>query len=178
MRTDEKLREICDMLRRNYGDFHASVRQCGVSIDFVTNWIKDDKVAAEQIEEAQRVGYMGLESAMIQRGVHGVEKDIYYKGEVVGQEKQYSDSLLIKVAEANIPKYKKGDSSQATFNGPTQINIMPRADNYDDWLAMKKTTLQDRADAKAALMAPKVPEIIQGDFVEVSRPLAHLEGLL
>lgn len=180
MRTDAKLTEICDALRTTYGDLHGSCRRAGVSVDFVTNWIKDDQDAARAIEEAQRVGYMGLESAAIQRGVHGVEKAVYYKGEVVGTETVYSDSLLGKMMEARIPAYKKGAEQSTTFNGPTQINIMPRADNYDQWLEMKKTTLKDRADAKqAALPKPEVPSILQGDFIDVTpRPLAALEGLL
>ncbi len=179
MRTDEKLAEICDQLRQTCGDLHGSARRAGVSLDFVANWIKDDREAASKIEEAQRVGYMGLESAAIQRGVHGVDKAVYYKGEVVGSEKVYSDALLSKLLEARVPAYKKGEQSQNTFNGPTQINIMPRAENFDQWLEMKKSTL-DARNAKNALPAPvSVPKILQGDFVDVSnRPLAALEGLL
>lgn len=177
MRTDALLKEICDQLRQSCGDLHASARRAGVSIDFVTNWIKDDQDAARDIEEAQRVGYMALESAAIQRGVHGVEKAVYYKGEVVGYDTQYSDALLGKLLEARVPAYKKGEAAQTQFNGPTQINIMPRAENFDQWLEMKKATLADRAEK--ALPAPKVPEVLQGDYIDVTpRPLAALEGLL
>lgn len=187
MRTDENLKAVCDNLRTSYGDFHASCRQAGLSVDFVCNWIKDDSIAAQAIEEAQRVGYMGLESAAIQRGVHGVEKAVYFKGQVVGHEKVYSDSLLSKVMDARIPAYKKGDGGGAnTFNGPTQINIMPRAENFDEWLLMKNATLKQRAADKLALAAPtKVPEILQGDYVHVTdaqlmevAPLASLRGIL
>lgn len=184
MRTDAVLKEICDSLRMTCGDFHGSCRRAGVSVDFVTKWIKDDQEAAREIEEAQRVGYMGLESAALQRGVHGIDKAVYYKGEVVGYEKQYSDSLLVKMMEARIPAYKKGEAANNnTFNGPTQINIMPRAENFEQWLEMKKSTLADRAAAKALEHKPKVPEILQGEYVEIvdeddQRPLAALKGLL
>ena len=178
MRTDAKLKEICDNLRQTYGDLHGSARRAGVSVDFVTNWMRDDREAAEQIEEAQRVGYMGLESAAIQRAVHGTEKGVYYKGEKIDTEIQYSDSLLVKLLEARVPAFNKKADAGNTFNGPTQINIMPRADNYEEWLAMKKVTLADR-EAQKALPAPKVPEILQGDFVDVTdKPLAGLRGLL
>lgn len=180
MRTDEKLKEICDNLRQTCGDLHGSARRAGVSLDFVTKWIKDDKEAAAEIEEAQRVGYMGLESAALQRAVHGVEKGVYYKGEKVDTEIQYSDTLLVKMLEARVPAYKKGADAGTTFNGPTQINIMPRAENFDQWLEMKKSTLAAR-EAKPALPAPSVPDILQGEFVEVvadDRPLAALAGLL
>lgn len=177
MRTDAKLKEICDNLRTSYGDLHTSARRAGVSVDFVTNWIKDDRVAAQEIEEAQRVGYMGLESAAIQRAVHGVEKGVYYKGEKIDTELQYSDALLGKLLEARVPAFKKGADAQTTFNGPTQINIMPRAETFEEWAEMKRITLANRE--KPALPAPaKVPEIIQGEYVEVHKPLAGLEGLL
>lgn len=178
MRTDENLKIICDQLRQNYGDLHASARRAGLSLDFITNWIKDDQEAAKEIEEAQRVGYMGLESVAIARGVHGVQEDVFYKGEVVGQKTNYSDTLLSKVMDARIPAYKKGSEGGNTFTGPTQINIMPRAENFDQWLEMKRTTLADRAEQKLIAAQPvKVPEILQGDFVEVS-PMSVLEGLL
>lgn len=178
MRTDAKLKEICDNLRMTCGDLHGSARRAGVSVDFVTNWMRDDREAAEEIEEAQRVGYMALESAAIQRAVHGIEKGVYYKGEKVDTQLEYSDSLLGKLLEARVPAYsKKGDGGN-TFNGPTQINIMPRAETFDQWLEMKKATLADR-EAKALPSPVKVPEILQGEFVEVhAQPNDCLRGLL
>jgi hypothetical protein len=184
MRTDAKLKEICDQLSQAHGDLHTTARRCGVSPQFIMQWIKDDTEAAKQIEEAQRVGYMGLESAAIQRAVHGVEEDVFYKGEVCGTKTNYSDTLLSKLLEARVPAFKKGEQSTNTFNGPTQINIMPRAETYDQWLEMKKTTLDDRAKQKAlAAPAAQVPEILQGDYVELTpeasdKPLAALKGLL
>lgn len=179
MRTDEKLKEICDNLRQTYGDLHVSARRAGVSIDFVTNWMRDDKVAADEIEEARRVGYMGLESVAIERAVHGVEKGVYFKGEKVGIEIQHSDTLLVKLLEARVPAFNKKEAAN-TFNGPTQINIMPRAENFEQWMQMKELTLKAR-DQQKALPAPNsVPEVLQGEYVEVrdDAPLAGLRGLL
>lgn len=177
MRTDHNLKAICDNLRQHHGDFHKSCRLAGLSTDFVMNWIKDDRVAAASIDEAQKIGWMGLESVLVDRAVHGTQKQVWHKGEVVGYETQYSDTLLIKAVEARVPAYKKGEQATNTFNGPTQINLMPRAETFDQWLEMKARTLSDRATK--ALPAPvPVPDIIQGEYVEVSRPLAALEGLL
>lgn len=168
MRTDEKLKEVCDRLTTNCGDLHEAARFAGMSPHFLFAWMKDDREASKLIEEAQRVGWMGLEAAAIQRGVHGIEKAVYYKGEVVGYETQYSDSLLSKLLEARVPAYKKGEDSRNVFNGPTQINMMPRAENFDQWLDMKTRTLSDRAADVKAIEGPKIPEILQGDYVEVS----------
>ncbi len=178
MRTDEKLEEICDRLHYNCGDIHEAARWIGVSPSFVHSWIKDDKVAAEKIKEAQRVGWGGLESEAIRRAVRGVEKDIYYKGEVVGQETVYSDGLLGKLLEARVPEYSKKENGSNNFLGPTQINIMPRADSYEDWLRMREQTL-NRDKQPEALPAPvKIPEVLQGDYVELNNTrISELEGL-
>lgn len=189
MRTDEKLQEIVDRLHSNCGDIHEAARWCGVSPAFVYSWIKDDKVAADALNEAQRVGWAGLESEAIRRAVHGVNEDVYYKGMAVGTKTVYSDGLLGKLMEARLPEYKKGEGAMNQFNGPTQINIMPRANTYDEWLAMRDTTLQrrdaeaaaavsDEAKAAYALMAPP-EQIEEATFEEIppDRPLAGLAGL-
>ena len=173
MRTDDKLNQLCDRLNTNCGDIHEAARYCGVSPHFVHVWIKEDSVAADRVMEAQRVGYGGLESEAVRRAVHGVEKDIYYKGQVVGYEQVYSDGLLGKLLEARIGAYSKKEGG-ATFNGPTQINIMPRAENYEDWLTMRDQTLNRNKELPAPQV--KVPEILQGDYVEVER-INELEGL-
>lgn len=180
MRTDEKLKDICNRLQQNCGDLHDAARKVGLSPHFVTTWMKDDDVAAKDIEEAQRIGWMGLESEAIRRAVVGIEEDIYYKGEVAGQKTVFSDGLLGKLLEARVPAYKKGENSGNTFNGPTQINVMPRAANYDEWLAMKDITLERRAQELLPPPVPLVPEVLQGEYVELEfdKPLAALAGLL
>lgn len=183
MRTDEKLEELCDVLIQNCGDIHDAARRCGVSPMFILRWQKEDPEASDKLREAQQVGWLGLESEARRRAVDGINKNVYYKGLKVDSETVYSDGLLGKLLEARVPAYKKGEGAQAVFNGPTQINMMPRATNYDEWLAMRDTTLERRADEKA-LEAPKntVPDILQGDYVDVTPErktgMDILEGLL
>lgn len=176
MRTDEKLKELSDELQKNCGDLHAACRACGVSPHFVMTWMRDDPEASKVLDEAQKVGWLGIETEIVRRAITGVDEAVYYKGFKVDTKKVYSDTLLVKLAEARVPAYKKGESSNPTFNGPTQINVMPRAENFEQWLAMKDATLARRVDA---LPAPKIPAILQGDFIEVpNNPMKCLEGLL
>lgn len=177
MRTDEKLTEICERLHINCGDVHEAARWCGVSPAFIFSWIKDDKVAAEQVREAQRVGYSGLESEAIRRAVVGVQENVYYKGEVVDTKTVYSDGLLSKVMEARLPDYKKGDGGSTLVNfGNMQINSMPRASNYDEWLAMRDTTLARRDAESKALPAPQ--DVVEAEFTVIPpSPLAELANL-
>lgn len=195
MRTDEKLAELCDRLHVNCGDIHEAARWCSVSPAFVFAWIKEDKVAAEKLDEARRVGYAGLESEAIRRAVTGVEEDVWYKGESVGTKIVYSDGLLTKIMEAKLPEYSKKEGGGNTFNGPTQINIMPRAETYEEWLGMRDITLARRDEDGNQ---PALPAPVEGEYVDVTdehekslealgrimceppadKPLAALEGLL
>lgn len=181
MRTEENLKIICDDLQTNCGDLHKAARAAGMSPAMLFRWIRDDKEAAERIDEAQRVGWAMLESEAIRRAVQGVDKDVYFQGDVVGTETVYSDRLLVKVLEARVDAYAKKSEGGASFHGPTQINIMPRAENYEAWLEMKKVTLEQRA--QEALPAPdvKIPDILQGEYVEYETVPAQnecLKGLL
>jgi hypothetical protein len=54
------------------------------------------------------------------------------------------------------------------FNGPTQINVMPRAETYEEWLKMKDITLNRRDNPQLPAPAVSVPEVLQGDYVDVS----------
>lgn len=178
MRTDLKLMQICAELRDNYGDMFKVAKTVGLSVDFINKWMRDDKEALEQIEEAQRVGRMGLASVLIDRAVNGVEEDVYYKGEVVGTKVNRSDTLLVKAVEAYNPEFKKGSDSNGGVQVNVQVNNMPRANNFAEWLDMKARTLQDRADEKAGILpAPTVPEALQGVYVvnsvEDSTPKLH-----
>lgn len=173
MRTDQTLEGLCDTLSHNGGDVHDAARMNGVSPAFVYKWIKDDKVAAEAIQEAQRIGYGALESEAIRRAMRGVEEDVWFKGERVGTKTTYSDGLLGKVMEARIPEYsKQKDGGNHISVLANQINIMPRANSYEEWLGMKDATLN-----RDALPAPD--NTVDAEFEEVvERPLAALGGLL
>jgi hypothetical protein len=48
-----------------------------------------------------------IEQEAIRRGRDGVEKDVYYKGEIVGTEIVYSDSLLLSVLKSKKPEYRE-----------------------------------------------------------------------
>lgn len=177
MRTDEKLQEICERLHVNCGDIHEAARYCGVSPYFIHQWMKDDPKASEALNEAKMVGYGGLESEAVRRAVRGVEEDVWFKGAVVGSKTVYSDGLLGKLLEAKVPEFSKKEGTGNSFYGPTQINIMPRAENYEDWLAMRDQTL-NRDTPAIEPPKEKVPDILQGEYVELGEQrISELEGL-
>src|SRR5215217_8277159 len=166
MRTEVTLAGICTALQQNCGDRYEACRTVGVSLIFLDQWERDDKTVAERVQEAERVGTMGLVSAAIKRGVHGVEEDVYYKGEVVGQKTNYSDSLLTTLLKAKRPEFAKDADGSGTTVNVNVANIMPRADSYEQWLEMKTVTL-----------APPKQEIIEAEYSEVTDREKSLEAL-
>lgn len=71
------------------------------------NWIKADEAYREKFEDASRIALGILEDEAQRRAVHGWEEPVYYKGELMGHIRRYSDTLLIVLLKANAPeKYK------------------------------------------------------------------------
>jgi DNA-binding transcriptional regulator YdaS (Cro superfamily) len=177
MRTEATLNLIAETLQTNCGDLYDACRRAGVSLVFVKQWCKDDKVAAERISEAERAGAMALQSEAIRRAVQGVEKGVYFKGERVDTETVYSDGLLVKLLAGRIPetfgKEAEGGGGITINGGQAQINIMPRAESYEDWLRMRDATLARRKDEPDILAAP----MKQIEATATPVPLDPFEGL-
>lgn len=168
MRNETVLDALVSELQHNCGDMLAAARTVGVSLMFVNQWAKDDKITKDRLTEAAAVGTQGLVSAAIQRAVHGVEEDVYYKGEVCGTKTNYSDSLLTTLLKAKVQEFKSEDAQPMV-----QVNIanlMPRATSYDQWLAMKDSTLNK------ALPAPDSDDVIEAEYVEV-QPVSVFSGI-
>lgn len=178
MRNEATLSAIILELQRNCGDTLAACKTVGVSLIFLNQWRKDDPKVNETCLEAERVGTQGLVSAAIQRAVHGIEKDVYYNGRVVGQEVAYSDSLLNTLLKAKVPEFAKDAENRAVQVNVNVANIMPRAANYADWLAMKDQTISralpapdaDREASLEAISHIMCEPPIDAEYVEV--PLA------
>ncbi len=163
-RTPMALHMLERALCENHGDLLEACRSIGVSYREACLWQQSDPEAAEAIHQAQLLGWATLENAAYQRAVRGVEKGVYYKGEKVDTETQYSDGLLSQLLKARVPGYKEDD---APGRGGMTVNvaIMPRAENYSDWVAQREQMLaptrvvehhepSDEAKAAYRLMAP------------------------
>lgn len=69
---------------------------------------KEDSDFAEKMNDARMVAFELLEEEAIRRAVEGVDKNIYYKGELIDSIKIYSDKILLALLKANSPeKYSK-----------------------------------------------------------------------
>lgn len=171
MRTELTLSLLVEHLQTNCGDILAACRSVGVSLLFVNQWRKDDEKVDEKLTEAERVGTQGLVSAAIQRAVRGVDEDVYYKGEVVGQKTNYSDSLLTTLLKAKVAEFAKDSDGPGGGVVVNIANIMPRADSYEHWLEMKKVTTKQLAAPDVQLSE----SIEEAEYVEIDNPFKGID---
>lgn len=74
-------------------------------------WLREDTEFAQAVEEAVLAGREALEDEAVRRGARGVRKAVYYQGDVVGYERQYSDRLLETMLRATNPeKFRENHS--------------------------------------------------------------------
>jgi DNA-binding transcriptional regulator YdaS (Cro superfamily) len=177
MRNEATLAALVGELQRNCGDTLAAAKAVGVSLVFVNQWAKDDPKVKEQLVEAAAVGTQGLVSAAIQRAVHGVQEDIYYKGEVCGEKTVYSDGLLQTLLKAKVQEFANPGENGGQVNVHVQVaNLMPRATTYEEWLAMKHQTAQPQItdsrekslEALGRIMTQPGEEILEAEYAEVT----------
>lgn len=79
---------------------------------------KHDASFAKAWEEALDRAGDKFEDEATRRAVEGVDKDVYYKGEVVGQERVYSDGLLGKLLDGS-----KREKYAPKKDNATQVNV-------------------------------------------------------
>jgi hypothetical protein len=177
VRTQATLDAFVQALQVNCGDFYDACKRCAVSPMFMNTWMKDDKEVQASVMEAERVGALALQSEAIRRAVHGDEKGVYFKGERIDTEYVKSDGLLQTLLKGRMREVFAPDADSMggnTFNGPTQINVMPRANTYDEWLRMKDSTLTRRDALDAADRALPAPTL---ELEAMPIPRSPLEGL-
>lgn len=115
--------------------------------------MKEDDKVREEVEAATEVGAMQLESEAIRRAKVGIEEGVYYQGEVVGYETKYSDTLMTLLLKKRL-KHIYGDEAATTnvnLNLQQAIQIMPRANSYEEWL---KFTQQAKAKVIEGVATP------------------------
>lgn len=184
MRNESTLNAIAGELQRNCGDILAACKAVGVSLLFVNQWRKDDKVTDEALTEAERVGTQGLVSAAISRAVHGIEKAVWYRGGIAGYETVYSDGLLQTLLKAKVPEFAKESDGHGVAVQVNIANLMPRATSYEQWLAMKDQTLtamalpapDDREASLGAIANIMCQPPIDAEYVEI-QPVNVFAGI-
>lgn len=115
----EQVIELC-------GNITKACEASGVGRFWVYNEERRNEEFAERFREAQQMGLDALEDKARERAALGVEKDVYYQGEVVGTEVTYSDTLMCLLLKGGKPeKYKDRVEHTGNPNAPVSMEVGP-----------------------------------------------------
>ncbi len=141
--TPKKTRAQASVRKRA---FLAAYSQCGslthaaraAKINRCTHyrWLKDQEYSAA-FGEAREEAADALEMEARRRAVEGIEEPVFYKGEVCGTIRKYSDTLLIFLLKGVRPeKYRERTEHTGPDGGPFEFTIkIPRPGNSEDSLS-------------------------------------------
>ena len=86
---------------------------------------KSDIDFAQRYEDAENLATKLLEREAWRRASEGVDKPVWYKGEQIGVERQYSDTLLIFLLKARDPaKYRDNYQNNVNVQVGDQVQIV------------------------------------------------------
>lgn len=113
-----------------HGRITKAAKYAGVHVSVIYQQKKIHPTLTEDMELALEKYRDILENEARRRGVEGTVKDIYYQGEVVGEERQYSDRLLEMLLKKERPhEFRERKEITGAGGGPLEINIVQFDDN-------------------------------------------------
>jgi len=117
----------------NNPSFTMAAETAHVDRKSIFNWRQTDKAFADAIEKIKpnaKVNYLEtLEEEARRRAKDGIDKPIYYRGELVATIKEYSDTLLMFLLNGAAPEKYHRERVEVTGrdDGPIVIKVV-----YDD----------------------------------------------
>ncbi len=114
-------------------------------------WLKDAEYG-QAFKEAKEKGIEGLEREARRRGLEGITRTVWYGGEPVGEEKVYSDTLLIFMLKAARPQVYR---ERYEVSSPEPEPLVPDPGHSELSNAMLEQLVQMAEQAQLALPAEK-----------------------
>jgi hypothetical protein len=156
-RTPEVLEALEEALIACHGDLPSAARRVRVPLRQVHLWTAADPEVYNRVREAQIIGWQALESVAYKRAVRGIKEDVYYQGLVVGQRKVYSDGLLSQLLKARVPAFNTDAAAQQRSPVSVNVNVMPRASSYEEWVTQRQQTLAARESQQPIIEGEILP---------------------
>ncbi len=104
----------------------AAAPKVGLGVSTIFAWLNEDPEFAAAYDRVRGHEVVDtIETEMARRGIEGWDEPVFYKGEVVGAVKKYSDACLIVLAKGAAPeKYKERVEHTGEGGGPIRtVNI-------------------------------------------------------
>ncbi len=114
-----------------------------------------------------------MDSALYQRGAHGLPRDVWYQGKVCGEEQIYDTAAAKAWAQANDPRYQRQESQGI---GPIQVTIdlggqgLLQPVDYQGVVDVTPLPVDDTAQLPEALplSAPSPPSVFDPENAPVN----------
>lgn len=131
---------ICARVRET-GVKYKSCEEFGLGGSWVVKRIREMSEAgepewAELWDQSLELFADELEIEMHRRAVHGVDEPVFYKGEVVGEVRKFSDQLAITLAKATRPD-KFRDNVKVDANVTGGVLVVPGKMTVEEFLAQQ-----------------------------------------
>lgn len=113
----------------------------GLSRRTAYNWRDADTDFAAQWDAALTLGTDALEDEAVRRAREGTDKPVFYKGEICGHIREFSDTLLIFMLKARRPEKFRESAAQAPVNPDGSNGFVdgpPIAGSMDEWTQRAK----------------------------------------
>jgi hypothetical protein len=136
------------------GNISRSADLSGISCGTHYRWLREDPEYATMFEEAHSRACDALEAEARRRAVEGVEKPVFYRGQIVGCIREYSDRMLELLLKAKKPReFRERVSTEISGpdSGPIEVwNYEQLADTELDRLLAKKLAAFGKDSTPAA----------------------------
>lgn len=115
------------------GNIQVSIDKVGIKRQNHYLWLAQPDYA-EAFRQATDAALDRIEAEAVRRGVEGVEEPVYYKGEVCGHIRKYSDMLLMFILNGRRPDvFRRNASVEVT--GKDGEPLIPREEQIQRLLA-------------------------------------------
>ena len=141
------------------GNRSSAAAASGLAPSTIRNYASKDPEFKEMVEIAELKYLSDLEQEARRRAVDGVDKPVFYRGEIVGHEKVYSDRLLDKLMTgADKGRYGTG-------NNTTNNNLVVTDEKNVAGILGKFLGVDLSKPIEASSAAPD-EDIIEGEYVD------------
>jgi hypothetical protein len=100
------------VLLENGGFKEAAIKTCRTSRRWFNAQLEEDEEFALSVQTIVDLTNEDLVAEARRRARYGVDEPVYYKGEVVGIKKAYSDNLLMFLIKGRMPEYRDGPGAK------------------------------------------------------------------
>lgn len=126
-RTPENVKKFFEKLSMSRNVAHAC-RSIGIARSTAYDWREEDENFKRMWDEALKIADDTIEHTAWGRAIEGWEEPVFYRGEICGYVRKYSDPCLLALMRGNIPdKYKDRSEIQQTNTTRAVVHVVHEA---------------------------------------------------